>query len=414
MAIGRTAGICVCLSIMNRKLSSLALLVVYVAAFCGMAIAATSAAKPKITATNNQALQAITMVTGIAISPLLGVGGVGAYDFFSTPSDQRDQLPWYAHVSFWLPALLLVGAIAAKDAFGAALPPGLKKPLDVCETVENKVSGLVAAGAVVPSIAAFFVNMGGTHALGLSTLGLAAIDFAPVLNILMIPLFVAAYVVVWLVGHVINVLILMSPIGALDAALKAARTAVMGLLVVVHAINPWYGAALSLIIVVISYFIAGWSFRLMVFGAVYIWDFITGRRRRFQPAADANWMFTARRIVKTPVRTYGKLSRTATGELSFAYRPWLVMAKRAVTLPAGQYAVGRGLFYPELMLVDGDQEKTMLILPPRYKAHEEAIAKIYGIAGVRDVGLLKGFKAMWRWLKSLFGFTAQPAPGLAA
>lgn len=62
----------------------------------------------------------------------------------------RAALPWYAHWEFFVPALLIVGACAAKDALGAAVPPGLKKPLDLLELVENKTSGLVAAGAVVP------------------------------------------------------------------------------------------------------------------------------------------------------------------------------------------------------------------------------------------------------------------------
>jgi hypothetical protein len=49
-----------------------------------------------------------------------------------------------------VPALALVGACAAKDSLGAVLPPGWKKPLDVLETVENKATGLVAAGAIIP------------------------------------------------------------------------------------------------------------------------------------------------------------------------------------------------------------------------------------------------------------------------
>lgn len=94
---------------------------------------------------------AVTTVTGIAISPLLGTGAYGAYQWMAAKDDAaRAQLPWYAQWSFFGPALLLVGACAAKDALGAVVPPGLKKPLDVLETIENKATGLVAAGAVVP------------------------------------------------------------------------------------------------------------------------------------------------------------------------------------------------------------------------------------------------------------------------
>jgi len=48
------------------------------------------------------------------------------------------------------PALLVLGIIAAKDILGAAAPTALKKPFDVAEAIENKLSGLVAAGLSFP------------------------------------------------------------------------------------------------------------------------------------------------------------------------------------------------------------------------------------------------------------------------
>jgi hypothetical protein len=362
-----------------------------------------------------EAAKAITKITGVAISPLLGTGAIGAYEYFTTKD--KNKLHWYANPYFWLPALLLVGAVAAKDSFGAVIPPGLKKPLDVAEVVENKVSGLVAAGAFVPLVASIF----GTFSQGAATsvahpmalAGIATINFSALLNILTVPLAVVAFALVWLVGHVVNVLILISPFGALDAALKAARTFVMGLLALVHFINPWVGALLSLIIIIIAYFFAGWSFRLMMYGTVFAWDFITGRRRRFKPAADANWMFTARKINKVPIRTYGKLMRGDAAQMTFQHRPcWLFGETRTFTLPKGDYAVGRGLFYPELMLPEGERMRTILTMPPRYRTHEDEIATIYGIPDVRDVGLLKGFKAIWNWLKSLFGLGTKREPAI--
>jgi hypothetical protein len=383
------------------------------------AFAGTNTGPPAVSDSQAKELaKAVTLITGIAISPLLGVSAVGAYDYFTTPKEKKDQLPWYAHVTFWLPALLLVGVVAAKDAFGTVLPPGLKKPLDVAETVENKITGLVVAGAVVPSIAAVFhsaVTSGSQAHLEFASAGLATINFMPLLNILTIPLAVVAFVLVWLVGHVINVFILLSPFGAVDAALKAARTSLLGLLAIVHGINPWYGALLSLVIIIIAYFLAGWSFRLMLFGAVYVWDFVTGKRKRFQLAPNGNWMFTARKIEKTPIRSYGKLTKLIDGNLVFEYRPWLFLQKRTQPLPQAKYAVGRGLFYPEIMTVDGEKTKSLLVLPPRYKGHEEQIGQIYAIADIRDTGLLKGIKAIWRWFtRNLFGKESKQATAAAA
>jgi hypothetical protein len=360
--------------------------------------------------TGLQTAATICKITGVAMSPLLGTGAVGAYEWWQTPSEKRAQLSWYAHPLFWAPALLLVGAVAAKDAAGAALPPGWKKPFDVAETVENKVSGVVAAGAFVPLIATFFPTGGGGSA-SLVHLGFATVSFGGFLNLLLTPLAMAAFVLVWIACHGINVLILISPWGAVDASLKAFRVFLMGLVTVTSFTNPMAGAILSIIIIIIAYFLAGWSFRLSVFGSVFVWDFITGKRKRFQPAPNANWMFTSRRIEKTPIRTYGKLVKTADGKLTLEYRPWLILKARTLTLPAGRYAVGRGLFYPEIMALEGEKETTTLLLPPRYRTHEEEVSRAYGFGEVRDVGLLKGFKVIWRWVRS--GFRPQPAAAAA-
>ncbi len=67
--------------------------------------------------------------------------------------------------------------------------------------------------------------------------------------------------------------------------------------------------------------------------------------------------------------------------------------------PPGNYEAGRGVFYSEILRVEGDSAKTVILLPPRYRGHEEEVAKIYNFAGTRDVGI----RAAWAWFKSLFG-----------
>jgi hypothetical protein len=131
---------------------------------------------------------------------------------------------------------------------------------------------------------------------------------------------------------------------------------------------------------------------LLVFGNIYVWDFVTLRRKRFHPFRDGNRMFTAREIDKVPVRTYGWLTRGDGNKLRFEYRPWLVMPRRQLDLPEGTYAVGRGLLHPDISRVDGEELEAMLTLPPRYRGHEEELSDAYGFAGVRDVGIRKGFQ----------------------
>jgi hypothetical protein len=216
----------------------------------------------------------------------------------------------------------------------------------------------------------------------------------------MVPIAMVAFFIVFLASNAINILILLSPFGVVDAALKAARTAVIASIAVSSWANPWIGAAWALIIILLSWLIAGWSFRLSHFGLAFIWDFVTGRSNRFKPDPTANKMFLGRKINKVPARTYGKLSRDDKGNLVLKYRPWLVLAERTLTLPAVKYAAGKGVFFSEILQLDGDNARIALLLPPRYRGHEYELVAIYGLTDVRDTGLL----AAWSWFKSMLGF----------
>jgi hypothetical protein len=353
---------------------------------------------------------AVTTVTGIAISPLLGTGAYGAYQWMAAKDEAaRAKLPWYAQWSFFGPALLLVGACAAKDALGAVVPPGLKKPLDVLETIENKATGLVAAGAVVPFTIDAITKMvlGGKTAEagvafapdGLAMIQLGALDLTAVLNVLTVPFGLAMFAVVWMASHAINVLILLSPWGAIDATLKVARTGLLGLLTLSATINPWLGAALSLGVILVAWLVAGWSFRLTVFGSVFCWDFFTRRSGRFTPKENDNAMFAGGNLPGVPVRTYGRLVERTEGGLEFFYRPWLWLPEKKAKVPVSnaEIAVGRGLFFST---VGTEATGTLFLLPPRYRGHEDVLVRAYQLGGgVREAGLRKA----WSVLRELFG-----------
>lgn len=355
----------------------------------------------------------LATVTGIAISPLLGTGAYGAYKWWAADESQRDKLPWFAKVGFWLPALLIAGACAMKDTLGSVLPPGFKKPLDVLETIENKCSGLVAAGAVVPltmdAISKMIVSGGAQGAVllptGFAMIGLGAIDFSWALNLLTVPFGIAIFCVVWMASHAINVLILLSPWGAIDAALKAARTTLLGLVTLSTTLDPWVSATLSIVVIIVSWLIAGWAFRLTVFGTLFSWDFFTLRKLRYKVAPVENKVFSGNRLCSTgvPIRTYGRwINEPQNGRWRFVYRPWLFLPERSVDIPATKPHVGKGLFISTLL--DGDG--TLLILPPRYRGHEPEIASAYGVeGGVQDAGMLKA----WSVLRELFGGAASRA-----
>lgn len=384
------------------------------------AATSTAAAEPAPAASSSDKSPAgaisktVATVTGIAISPLLGTGALGLYENLTAKTpEQKAALPWYAQWSFILPALGIVGACAAKDSLGAILPPGMKKPLDVLETIENKATGLVAAGAVVPltmnSLSKMIVAQAPAspviESTGLATIHIGAIDGSWFLNILTVPFGVAIFLLVWMASHAINALILLSPWGAIDAALKGARTALLGLVTLSATLNPWISAILSLVIIVVAYLVAGWAFRLTVFGTIFSWEFLTGRKHRFTPAERENKLFSSNRLtgLGVPMRTYGRLiNEPENGRLVFAYKPWLVLPEKTVAVPMTTPSVGKGLFFSTIR----DADRTAFVLPPRYRGHEDAVARIYKLeGGVKDAGLLKA----WGTLRELFGGGAAKA-----
>lgn len=381
-----------------KKLVCLLVALTILAALCCPAatLAQTTSSKPP---PGVGIAKTLSEITGVAISPLLGVGAVGAYQYSKAKTDEeRAKLPWFASPWFFVPALIVVGLCFIKDTAGTALPTALKKPLDVLETCEHKISGLVATGAFVP-IAVSMMHEANSTGASFSSMGFAAADFHWLYDILMTPVMMIAFFIVFLASNAINILILLSPFTTVDAALKGFRATILASVVGSAWINPWVGAMWALIVIVFSYFIAGWSFRLSHFGLVFIWETLTFRRKRFTPDPKSNRLFLFRKINKVPARTYGKLYRDEKGDLVFDYHPWLVLPQRTMILPEGKYDVGRALFYSQIMKVEGDSTRTMILLPPRYRGHEEQLVAIYNFGGVRPAGLL----AAWAWLKGMFG-----------
>lgn len=375
----------------------------------GLVPATHAATKPKRSTEPTMGLEiakTITMITGVAISPLLGVGAYGAWTYFDTPKEQKPDLPWYAKPVFWLPALLIVGLVFIKDVGGAAIPDTLKQPLDVIEAVESKVSGLVAAGAFIPIAANFLPTLGSSEAHQFVAPGLmfAAIDVNAILNFLLKPFAMIAFAIVWLAAHAINILILISPFSVVDLALKSFRMFLLSLVVGTNFVNPTVGVIFALGLLLFASLIAGWSFRAGVFGVVFCWDFFTRRRKRFTPDPKVNWMFTAQSFSAAPIRTYGTLQREEDGSLTFEYKPWLVMPAKRVKVAPGDYAVGKGLFLRRILrTADNDEHQEVFTLPPRYRGHEDALTGIYRLGPIREIGLLRAIMSVWRCIKWLVG-----------
>jgi len=109
----------------------------------------------------------------------------------------------------------------------------------------------------------------------------------------------AIVVVVWMVGHALDVLALVCPFPFLDLLLKGFRNAIFVALVATTAINWKSGLAASLALILVSLALVGWAYRLLVFRVRFSWDLlrvlITEWRwvprptSRFLPSPPVEW-----------------------------------------------------------------------------------------------------------------------------
>lgn len=357
--------------------------------------------------------------TGIAITPLLGVSAVGAWRYLRTDASQRHRLPWFASVWFWVPGLALALLLVIKDPLLGVVPTA-KKPLDAADVIENKASAALASPTVVPLFVSAFTVAGGLAERSPAEPGLALAGFdlvalgslprALALGVGAVA-FLAAFLCIWLAFHVINVLILLSPFGLLDVLLRSVKLVVLVTLLGATAIHPYLGFLVSVLILVAAIPIAGWAFRLSVFGGVLATDLLLFRHRRKGLALPLR-SFTAGKLGAARPRTYGVVTTDEEG-LLFSYRPWLVLPRRSERLPEGCYAVLRGLLYPGVgVRSEGSPLRAVLRLPPRYRSHEFELASELRIFDVEDLALRRGLRALFGWVREMAGRGVDVASGL--
>ena len=367
-------------------------------------------------------VEAVSQTTGIAISPLFGVGALGAWTWFQTPSAQRDALPWFAQEWFWLPALLLVLLLVAKDPLLGWIPI-IKKPLDALDVVEDKFSAVLASAVVIPMLISVFSSAVPSETASATAaspfllaitmpaflsgaLGKAIIVFA-VIGMM------AAFFVTWLASHTINVLILLSPFGPLDMVLRAIKGLVLGTLVIATMIAPVLGLIVSVVIILFAWRVSGWTFRFTVFGSIFGWDILLLAHRRFDAGAEAIKAFSGRGLGDLPPRTYGELRSDGQGGQVFGYHPWLLFPERRYQVPVGDKVVGKGLLAPVLVAARAEESQGQIDVrfPPRCLGHEETLAERLGAKEVRLLGVRRSFSTLRRWLREIVSGNGEPATG---
>lgn len=355
----------------------------------------------------------VTELTGVAISPMLGVSSVGAWHYFRTPESQRAGLPWFCHPLAWGTGLSLLALCFLKDAFGTAAPPLVKKPLDAVELLENKASALIASASFVPFVAAQMAALLPT--LGSPQTALAAPDGSallaqvpsPVLGfvsgsyLMALAVCLAAFAVVWLLSHVINVLILLSPFGFVDTALKLLRTSVLGGILLISVVHPVTGAVICGLLIFIAALFAPWAFRLSVFGSVMAGDALLSLFRKTEaPDRTVAGFLTGGEGL--PVRSFGEVRLDEEKGILFASRFAFIGHERSVCLSEPASAtLHRGLLYLELTNSECSDRKWSVILLPRHRHHIEEVKRLLAITCVQDGLMIRGLRGIWQWARSL-------------
>jgi len=342
----------------------------------------------------------ITEITGVAISPLLGVSAVGSYTWFRTRPESRGDLAWYCQPWAWGTGFVILALCFAKDSLGAAAPGVLKKPFDLAELLENKASALVAGTAFVPLVANEVARAMKPVAVPTAWIGgdgLAMIDA----GLILVPLAMVAFGLVWLCSHAVNVLIILSPFSSLDTLLKIGRTAMLASVAVAYAIAPWLGAALCLVILAAAIWLAPAALRLMIFGTRFAGDMVLRSRGRRRARIESPHAFTLAALPGVPTRTGGWIERREDGGIDFRYRPFIFGPVREVAVPAARMEVAKGVLMPVILRIhDGRAEKSMILLP-RYRGREDELRQHFGFAAVRDHVWARGWAAVRESWKSL-------------
>ncbi|HEY1082057.1 MAG TPA: hypothetical protein VGE29_07335 [Prosthecobacter sp.] len=360
--------------------------------------------------------EGVSEITGVAISPLLGMSAIGAWKYYDTAPELRARLPWYCSPIAWGTGLVLVGLCFMKDFFGAAVPALVKKPLDFAELFEDKISALVASTAFVPLIALAMSHVERIQpqvAAAFDGSGLAMLPLASVISAtlqtpwLTVPLSVFAFVVVWMSSHALNVLIALSPFGIVDACLKLTKLGLLSLVTGSAALIPYSpipALVVCSVLILAGILLAGWSFRLSLFGTLMGRDVLLNKRAAKEELEAGVKGFLARRTLGVPVRTFGRLKSDETGAVHFVYRRWFVMPETRVAVVGEGMLLCKGVLHPSVAHRTGPdtRPRNALVLLPRYRRLEETIALRFGCQEVTDSTLLRGLKALRNWFHSTF------------
>ncbi|MBN2224108.1 MAG: hypothetical protein JW765_05485 [Deltaproteobacteria bacterium] len=369
----------------------------------------------------------ITELTGVALSPLVGLVVIGTIEYYRAKK-QGEPVRWYFSLWFMGTIVLVLVLITLKDTIGE-LAPFFKKPLDALDFVQHKFSGIIAFAIVAPRLVlsilepvgqtvSYLFNLvnpvAAAWAAGPPTDGITGTVGTLLIVAVVVSAVIAAvfFLTVWLAAGAVETLILLAPIPFVGLILRSFRLSVFGLLMIGAAVSPVIGIVLSFVILYVSYRILGWSVRLAVFGWVIALDTLGGRHHYLRVEEQRHIAaFASSAIRGVRSRSYGRLVNKG-ASLVFEYRPFGVLSRKSVAAAEHPDRVGiaRGTLVSSVVGIRRDHKRPPVLfwLPPRYRGHEEPVARLLGLSPeIHDQRFRKRLKDAWSWI---VGQTANGSP----
>jgi hypothetical protein len=373
-------------------------------AIAGSAFAAESAATASAPEGRAAAVAAgIAQLTGLAISPLLVLVAIGWTDFARAGGDSAAALPLHASPWLLIPCSMVLALVLAKKMATPAIPLPIRKALDAAEYLEAKLSALVAAGVLLPTIIGTMAASTGETAPAVQAAGLGSVLGS---MFVLVPIALIVFASVWITFHVVDALIVLSPFALLDVALASARVAILVLVGLALLISPFLALVLCAPIIALSLIIAGWCVRLDLFALTVATDLLFRRGRNADPHAPLR-CFLGSRGLGAPIRTMGH-AEPREGGVVFRYRPFFVLPQRSIELDAASPVIVRGAAWCALR--DDGTRRTLVSLAPRYAPHHAAICRRFA-ASARDGVVRRSWNGLRQSLESILGGAGVSTPG---
>ena len=332
----------------------------------------------------------LAILTGTAVNPLFVTSAVGIYEYYSTPQEKRDQLPWFYSSWFLILciSLVVIAFLISIPSSVTNLPPTISAFVELC----NKKIGLLMTTPIIldmvttnAKLLAENVHSKLTadsvyfHASFIPTEFLSAIP-STIWLILIVPMLLFTFFTIWFLNYVFDILIFLCPFGWVDLCLKIARGIFFAILLAVAIFFPQLTFGLFLIVAIISILLLGWSVRWVVMGIIFLKDFLFRNENVFN---EKSIIAFSNSSIGIPSRCFGRLTNNE-GQIRFLYRKFFLFPK-AVTIKSTELLLKKGFLFSKIT----NDRNAIGILPPRYQNVSEQIQNLLNIQRIEDKSQIK-------------------------